>query len=944
MDARVDHGDYEFTPKFFEYKNLAQGEIECDFPVPNNQNIFNFLISNAGKQFMAGSWRIIAKIRAWCLQQKIAVEDLDIFTRRYFDVAVDENEDLAVREKIYSEGVPALFHIEKLLQHPHITKKNEVIIKMLAGLSVCPSGTYTNIINARDELLVEVNLPHAFMRIRKTIAEQFVIESLRKSNARNDVGMEIHYVSAILYEHRNIIKVEADEDEVGSLCNINVLRAISKKIIVAMPQLLGLEKILDAVLQGTEFESLIDNIKRKGYVATNEFAEKLDGYGKEGALRLLQMDDVVESKDEYQTFQLCWSAPYVIRISLLYRLAESGFINLYYQRQDHADIQYHYLKNESLKFAYIVDENDAGGKIYQPMLVFLVKQIAVNPGLLARLVSKDSFLELQQRIEVVNTCIDYFNSLNEEEQSVIYTKLANVVKDAFKLNRVLTFNRGVFLQRFLADTQPARFVPHLMHQDDLNILLPIMRKTDASRCLLYFFKKKIKIVSGTSMLVLAARYGLEDLVEKLLKKSVRSAKSRITNTRALHAACEYGHDIVVAQLLSHNHLNIDGRNNDGFTPLLLAIIGYHPAIVEALISFDANVNLHGVDNETPLYLAVKRDSASLVKVLLAADAAVGLTPNHQSLLEFAITRDQYDIAVMLAHHVRYPVLKTIQVVYEELLHAVILKNDIAVATRIIRASDPDNLSCLNDDYESPLYLAVAHNRYEIAKLLLAAGCDPNDEGSIYDKRPIVAAVMNKDIRMFFLLLRYRADYKISANGLSLSSIIKKYGIPGMQRVLDVQETYLCLENLDDIHNDAFDRLRQTALESKADLTPHCHYFRALQFISRIKLTDNADNASFAIHDIRISVLHALHYYITTGNPRSDYLALLRYKCTTFIIAAQRVSFTTMIYNFFYKKEETTPNIINAQLALEKLELCLNCLNSKAPVVEAEAKRRRVGNA
>lgn len=939
MDARIDQTDYEFTPKFYAYHNV-QRVVACPFPLPRLRNLLSFFESREGKRFIAGSKQVLAAIRDWCVQQEIAVESLDVFTRRYFDLSFEEGDDLRARRPLYNEGVPILLQIEDLLRHPDITKKKSVIVKMLDGIDVCASGTYTNICIARDELLTEISLAYSFMGIRKMIIEQFVLEVLRKSQARDNIGMEIHYVNTILYMHRDLLCIEVERDALSNLCNERVLEDLSRKLLLNLSWLLSLDNIVNAILQSSDYEILVDQIKQKGYSAVNDFIEKLDSFGKEVSQPFLQMNDVVTSDDDYQTYQLAWSASHVIRASLLYRLVDAGFIKVYPRRQDIGGVQFHYFESESLRLAYVVNQQDAEGKIYQPMLVYLVKQLSVDSGLLDKLGSSDSFLGIDQYQEIANCCIDYYQSLNAEEQSKVYHHLARLINDKLRLPDVLFLGRGALLERYLASLSFAHIAQSLRQAFQLDLLLSVMNKATAASCLRYLYERKHELVQGAEILVVAAKNGLDEIVEDVLKDTPRKYSRHASNIHALQYACERGHLAVVQQLLAYSVLSIDADVGGGVRPLHIAINHFHPEIVALLLKYGANVNLCNFHGESPLYLAVQRGSSHLVNALLQAGAVVGFAPNKKPLVAFAIKNELFDVAVLLIRASEPANLKGIRLICDDFLHQLVLKNDLQTIAKVVRSFDVHELSFFNADSETPLYLAVAHQRYDIAQLLLARGCDPNNEDSYQEKYPLVAAVHNKDIRMLMLLLRYRARHDVSVNGESISAMILKADVPGMQRVLAIQNNFMEFSGMDEIHHDAYDRFRQVVFASDDNFVLHNSFFKALRYISKFKETANGH---FNLSDLRNSVLLALHHYIKFGDVRGDQIVLLRFKCRNYIHALQCVSLSRMVFNFFYPDAGTPPLQFAAESAIEMLDDCVSILNARNAAVEAVSKKRRVGD-
>ena len=115
----------------------------------------------------------------------------------------------------------------------------------------------------------------------------------------------------------------------------------------------------------------------------------------------------------------------------------------------------------------------------------------------------------------------------------------------------------------------------------------------------------------------------------------------------LHWAAFYGHDAVVAVLLS-NGANINQANNHGSSPLHWAAIEGHDSAVAVLLSNGANVNQVTDDGKSPLHLAANRGEEAVVAVLLSNGADVNQADNNgEKPIDVAKTQKIKDM--LIAH-------------------------------------------------------------------------------------------------------------------------------------------------------------------------------------------------------------------------------------------------------------------------------------------------------
>jgi hypothetical protein len=107
--------------------------------------------------------------------------------------------------------------------------------------------------------------------------------------------------------------------------------------------------------------------------------------------------------------------------------------------------------------------------------------------------------------------------------------------------------------------------------------------------------------------------------------------------------------------------------------------------------------------------------------------------------------------------------------YHFLVNSCSSGDEIGVRILLSQEADPNGKGYKNYadcvapfEFTSPLFVAISHNFYKIAKILLVAGANPNlleGEGIT----PLVSATKNQNIAMIKLLLKYGA--KIDMKGL-----------------------------------------------------------------------------------------------------------------------------------------------------------------------------------
>ena len=166
-----------------------------------------------------------------------------------------------------------------------------------------------------------------------------------------------------------------------------------------------------------------------------------------------------------------------------------------------------------------------------------------------------------------------------------------------------------------------------------------------------------------------------------------------------------------------NGANLNNRNSDGDTPLVIAAKAGHHAIVETLLTNGANPNIPGCTDYTPLHHAARAGHHAIVKTLLDKGADADLKDlKGWTSLQFAAEnrhRDVYDTLLPETH----------QPDWNSLLPKLVLAgwhNQFNAA--LDNGANPNVL----DNYDStPLHWAAGLDYHAMVKILLKKGADPN---------------------------------------------------------------------------------------------------------------------------------------------------------------------------------------------------------------------------
>ena len=235
----------------------------------------------------------------------------------------------------------------------------------------------------------------------------------------------------------------------------------------------------------------------------------------------------------------------------------------------------------------------------------------------------------------------------------------------------------------------------------------------------------------------------------------------------MHYAASRGHIKIVQALLEHGAL-IDVRgscDNEGITPLMLAVIDNQIAMVSALLAFGADVNASAWDGYTALHLSLYKDNLDLARMLLEANAQVnvknvsGNFPLHNAIEHTPVERVDL-IALLLQAGADQ---RLIGMFGENALHIAIRRGHYETVKLLLKYYPEVNRATSDQFGYTPLILAVMNNQKEILQLLIQAGADP-DKKDTEGKTALDYAFEQRkeEITQLLLVRLYKDEFGMTA--------------------------------------------------------------------------------------------------------------------------------------------------------------------------------------
>ena len=308
-------------------------------------------------------------------------------------------------------------------------------------------------------------------------------------------------------------------------------------------------------------------------------------------------------------------------------------------------------------------------------------------------------------------------------------------------------------------------------QDDMEAMFPLLLAT---------------MVGDARVMRLLLRAGCD--VNQMLEKPAFYLSRFPT---ALHQAVHGGNSDVVQVLLEQPNIDLEVRNSDMHTPLLLASESgmleiakllirsmsdlnacddrgnnaLHIAIsstywnedmVRLLIKSGVNINKLNHSGLTPVKIAALAGNLTVVRLLLQAGCDLGLQQGMISDREAAVlTADHQRVqSILLSDLINIP---------DESLHfAARYGNKLMMLTLLKHCSSFIDL--YNCQGETPVLVACRHKNLDTLMTLLKHGASPS-KPSMYDLTPLTRATWDNNLTMVQLLVQYGAslDFGLDSN-------------------------------------------------------------------------------------------------------------------------------------------------------------------------------------
>lgn len=902
MESRND--DYQLLPKFFECPQVDQ-EKEIDFPLPRSAaDLQTFLNSQHGKRYKQKFITVIKTISDWAKHQQLNTNNLDIFARQYLAYTGSNMEQNLVCFTLYTEGVIALANIATLLSNPAVSNKKTIIENFIKDVLSCGPGTHTHIINTYLELKSKLNLPTYFMKIRRKIAEQAIIDDAYEF----EQGMEIHYVNAILNNLSFLLNIDKIEDEYIEDCDTELIEEALGKLLGQIHNLYSLENILATILADTGYECIAEEVNKSGYHNCLDFIERLSFFGKEENVIFLYTDDFISSDEDYTSFEVAWSAPYVLILSILHRLYNQNYVSLNYIEQSYMQHKFYLLMDSSLRLAFVTIENPTDQKYHQPLLTYLVRQVIAGNVVLLDYLLKNPLISSLHKIELLSAFADYYAGLKTIKQFHDFENVLRILITKFSIDQFLQLSRNQFRQKGLTSFTIPNILKYIDGIDTrLANIFDCLPPESISPFVNFLYSRGLNQVSTESIVSNLARLGYHHELGKLFSNFPHRVNLQAKHL-ALFRACAMGHIAIVQLIISDPKIDINKTHLHNCTPLIIAIKNRHADIANILIENGASPYIVSRQGHSPLYLAVKYNLPSVVINLLSKHSIA----SHPNLLEEGIIASYYEICVILLRH-HFPID------YEaisDFIHDIIARNDLETAKILLQRLNKRYLNVVTDEVGTPLYHAVKLEHYELAQLFLQNGARVNGRNQYI---PLFMAVEKNNDVMIKLLLDFNANPNKTLNNISCLQYALNLNRHDYFRIFLVQNKLI---ELNVTPGGLCDQVfRHFRLQASNHIE---HFGTLLDLFSQLAVVSQSTNDDPLLNSINDMYL----YYLKNNCFTSQQLNALLLQCKLILTSLEHPPLSTQIFQLFISKNTEFENRIRDLIMIIE-EQMRNILNDNS---------------
>ncbi len=178
-------------------------------------------------------------------------------------------------------------------------------------------------------------------------------------------------------------------------------------------------------------------------------------------------------------------------------------------------------------------------------------------------------------------------------------------------------------------------------------------------------------------------------------------------------------NLEMVRYLLLNNIDVNSQNNDLNSALHLSVIYNYLGIFKTLIKHNALIDLKNKDGETPLMLSIKLKRDEMSNILLSYNAKIDVKNNRDENIVFFASHAGNLKLVLDSIENNKDLLYSKNMNNDTLLHISAKLDNYELTKLLLEKGLEPNI--LNKDNETPLFNAARENNIEIASLLINNG-------------------------------------------------------------------------------------------------------------------------------------------------------------------------------------------------------------------------------
>eukprot|EP01156_Anaeramoeba_ignava_P002133 Anaeramoba_ignava/a217643_27.p1 GENE.a217643_27~~a217643_27.p1 ORF type:complete len:1308 (-),score=456.18 a217643_27:44-3631(-) len=319
---------------------------------------------------------------------------------------------------------------------------------------------------------------------------------------------------------------------------------------------------------------------------------------------------------------------------------------------------------------------------------------------------------------------------------------------------------------------------------------------------------------GNTLLHLSTATHNYSIFEYILSKSADLFAKNNKEQTIIHSAAKNGFTQLIENLLqqkSSKKLNINAKDSNGKTPLILAVKNQHTETVRKLLLLKANVNIADSSGLLPIMYAIKKENVVILEILLENKAKLKMSKEIKTpILHFAVQNNKKTdcIAKLLKYGAKamkkdkkgnlpsheaailgkFEILEFLIKIgihidaknneKNRVLHLLVIENRPEDVLKLFTLGP--KVSARNIKNKTPLHFACENGYYECAKILLEKKAK-TDIRDTQGNNPAMIAFNTKHYEILHLLSEYNSPIPLidvmNAGNVSAARELIEQGFP-----------------------------------------------------------------------------------------------------------------------------------------------------------------------